>query len=69
MGGEEEEGLVGGSWDERMMSYICLNVIDDYNDWMNSTDISDQLHNTYPPDHWMQNRSGGGLTFFGRLAG
>ncbi len=27
----------------RMMSYLCLNVIDDYNNIMNNIDIPDQL--------------------------
>jgi hypothetical protein len=40
----------------KMMRFIRLNVIDDYNQFMNSTDIADQLRNTYRPDHWMRNR-------------
>ena len=40
----------------QMMSHMRLNLIDDYNQYMNSTDIADQLQNTYRPDHWMRNR-------------
>ena len=40
----------------QMMSHMRLNLIDDYNKFMNSTDIADQLRNTYRPDHWMRNR-------------
>ena len=39
-----------------MMRFLRLNLIDDYNSNMNSTDIADQLRNTYRPDHWMRNR-------------
>ena len=40
----------------KVMSFLRLNMIDDYNQFMNSTDIADQLRNTYRPDHWMRNR-------------
>ena len=39
-----------------LMNFLRLNLIDDYNSNMNSTDIADQLRNTYRPDHWMRNR-------------
>jgi hypothetical protein len=39
-----------------MMKYLRLNVIDDYNNRMNATDIADQLRGNYRPDHWMRNR-------------
>ena len=39
-----------------MMSHMRLNLIDEYNQFMNSTDIADQLRNTYRPDHWMRNK-------------
>lgn len=40
----------------QVMKFLRLNAIDDYNQNMNSTDISDQLRNVYRPDHWMRNR-------------
>ena len=40
----------------RTMTFLRLNMIDDYNQFMNSTDIADQLRNTYRPDYWMRNR-------------
>ena len=39
-----------------MMKYLCLNVIDDYNQHMNSTNIADQLRGNYRPDQWMRQR-------------
>jgi hypothetical protein len=39
-----------------MMKYLWLNVIDDYNNRMNATDIADQLRGNYRPNHWMRNR-------------
>ena len=40
----------------RLIGFLRLNVIDDYNNNMNSTDIADQYRNVYRPDHWMRNR-------------
>jgi hypothetical protein len=39
-----------------IMKYLCLNVIEDYNHHMNSTDIADQLRGSYWPDRWMRQR-------------
>ncbi len=36
-----------------MMKYLCLNLIEDYNNHMNWTDIADQLRGNYQPDRWM----------------
>jgi hypothetical protein len=33
-----------------MMKYLCLNVIEDYNQHVNSPDIADQLQGNYRPD-------------------
>ena len=38
------------------MNFLCLNLIDDYNDNMNKTDISDQLRNQYRMDYWIRNK-------------
>ena len=40
----------------RMIGYLRLNFIDDYNFGMNYVDMLDQLRNQYRPDHWMRNR-------------
>lgn len=41
----------------RMMSYLRLNVIDDYNNKMNNVDIADQLRGHHRPDHcWMRHK-------------
>ncbi len=39
-----------------MMKYLCLNVIEDYNQHMNSTYIADQLRGNYRPDRWIRQR-------------
>ena len=39
-----------------MMKYLRLNVIEEYNNNMNSTDIADQLRGNYRPDRWMRQR-------------
>jgi hypothetical protein len=40
----------------RMMSFMRLNVIDDYNNNMNNVDIADQLRGHHRPDHWMRHK-------------
>ncbi len=39
-----------------LFKFLRLNVIEDYNMNMNSTDIADQLRGVYRPDHWMRHR-------------
>jgi hypothetical protein len=40
-----------------IMNYLCLNVIEDYNHHMNSTDIADQLCGSHRPDQqWLRQR-------------
>jgi hypothetical protein len=39
-----------------MMKYLCLNIIEDYNQHMNSMDIADQFRGNYRPDRWMRKR-------------
>ena len=39
-----------------MMKYLQLNVIEDYNNNMNSTDIANHLLGSYRPDRWMRQR-------------
>jgi hypothetical protein len=39
-----------------LIKFLRLNVIEDYNMHMNSTDIANQLRGVYRPDHWMRNR-------------
>ena len=48
-------------WNEKVqrkqqMKFLRLNMIDEYNNHMNSTDIADQLRSVYRPDHWMRFR-------------
>ncbi len=38
------------------MKHLCLNVIEDYNQYVNSTDIANQLEGNYWPDRWMRQR-------------
>ena len=38
------------------IAFLWLNLIENYNKHMNSTDIADQIRNQYRPDHWMRNR-------------
>ena len=40
----------------KMMGYLRLNVIDDYNNNMNQVDIADQLRGQYRPDRWMRHK-------------
>ena len=39
-----------------MMKYLRLNLIDLYNNHMNSVDLADQLRNCYRMNHWFRNR-------------
>ena len=38
------------------ISFLWLNVIDVYNNYMNLVDIADQLRNQYCSDHWIHNK-------------
>ena len=41
----------------KMVGYLRLNVIDDYNNNMNNVDIApDQLRGQYRPDFWMRHK-------------
>ena len=42
--------------DMKLIGFLRLNMIDDYNNKMNSTDIADQLRNVYRMDYWTRNR-------------
>ena len=37
------------------VSFLRLNMINDYNYQIGDVDIADQLHGSYRPDHWLQN--------------
>ncbi len=39
-----------------MMKYLRLNVIEDFNNHMNLTDIADQLQGNYQSNRWMRQR-------------
>lgn len=38
------------------MQYLRLNLIDEYNNFMNAVDLADQLRNCYRFNHWFRNR-------------
>ncbi len=50
-----------------MMKYLCLNVIEDYNQHMNSTGIDNQLRENYRPDRLMRQRKWWWTFLFGGL--
>ncbi len=56
MGGEKKRVWDSITKDTQKIGFLQLNVIDDYNQQMNSTDIANQLRGLYHPDHWFQNR-------------
>ncbi len=41
---------------EENIKFLRLNINDDYNNYMGSVNLADQLRNTYCMDHWMQQR-------------
>ena len=43
-----------------LIKYLRLNMIEDYNNHMNSTDNTNQLRGNYQPDRWMRQRKCGG---------
>ena len=45
-----ESGKVEG------MKFLCLNINDDYNNYMNLVDIADQLWEVYKLNRWLRNR-------------
>jgi hypothetical protein len=53
----------------KMMGYLRLDVIDNYNQNIDQTDIADQLRGQYRPDCWIQHKKwwwaifGGALVF------
>jgi len=49
--------------DIKFIGFLRLGWIDNYNNKMNSTAISDQLCNMYRPDHWMRNHKWGWAFF------
>jgi hypothetical protein len=53
---KEKKVWSDGLQKKALMKYLRLNVIDDYNNNMNSTDIADQLRGSYRPDRWMRQR-------------
>ena len=51
---KEKEVWSKGMQKKALMKYLWLNVIDDYNNNMNSMDITDQLRGSHWPDRWMR---------------
>ena len=67
MGFEKKKVYHWESNSMKMMGYLQLNVIDDYNSHTNQTDIADQLRGQYRLDDWMRHKNGGGQFLSGRL--